>query len=278
MLSLIVSYYYDSILGSPDCQNHAKNEIESILQSHAMSGSGGGGGGGDQYGGQGQYGGGGQYNQQQSYGQQYGQQQNYQSPNAYPQYPNSYNPNDPSMAPQQGEGAMPGLVRAGVGAAKMVPILGNVLNGLDTLRDAGRVVKNLFTGHPMKALKASADMLFHGVGTVIPQVGGAYDMAQGLVRAAAAQPSIPAWAQQAYQPDPWSSLPPYNPSYGPDITDQAIRSIGALREPAIPGPDASPQELAQYEKDSKRYDRAMELYSSIIKKRDELQMSLIRKM
>ena len=59
---------------------------------------------------------------------------------------------------------------------------------------------------------------------------------------------------------------------------QAIRAIGELKEPKIPGPDATPQELAQYEKDTKRHDRMMELMSSIIKKRDELQMSLIRKM
>ena len=65
---------------------------------------------------------------------------------------------------------------------------------------------------------------------------------------------------------------------GGDVADQAIRAIGALTEPAIPGPDATPQQLAQYEKDTKRYDRMMELMSSIIKKRDELQMSIIRKM
>ncbi len=65
---------------------------------------------------------------------------------------------------------------------------------------------------------------------------------------------------------------------GGDVADQAIRAIGALPEPQIPGPDATPQELAQYEKDTKRYDRMMELMSSIIKKRDELQMSVIRKL
>ena len=67
------------------------------------------------------------------------------------------------------------------------------------------------------------------------------------------------------------------PSTG-DVAADAIRAIGDLREPAIPGPDATPQQLAQYEKDSKRYDRMMELMGSIIKKRDELQMSIIRKL
>ncbi len=65
---------------------------------------------------------------------------------------------------------------------------------------------------------------------------------------------------------------------GGDIADQAIRAIGQLSEPAIPGPDATPQQLAQYEKDTKRYDRMMELMSTIIKKRDELQMSIVRKL
>ena len=160
----------------------------------------------------------------------------------------------------------------------MLPVIGNVLNGLDAIRDTGRVIKNVLTLHPLKALKAGADLLFHSAGTVVPMVGGAYDMAQGLARTmAAGNPNIPSWAQQSYQQDPWSSLPSWNPA-GPDIADQAIRSMGMLHEPAIPGPDATPQQLAQYDKDTKRYDRAMELYSSIIKKRDELQMSLIRKM
>ena len=64
---------------------------------------------------------------------------------------------------------------------------------------------------------------------------------------------------------------------GGDIADQAISAIGQLKEPKIPGPDATPQELAQYEKDTKRHDRMMELMTNIIKKRDELQMSIIRK-
>ena len=53
-----------SITGTPEAQNHARNEIEMVLQSHAMTGGQGGGGG---YGGQQSYG-------QQPYGQQYGQQ------------------------------------------------------------------------------------------------------------------------------------------------------------------------------------------------------------
>ena len=65
---------------------------------------------------------------------------------------------------------------------------------------------------------------------------------------------------------------------GRDVADDAIRAIGDLKEPAIPGPDATPQQLAQYEKDTKRYDRMMELMSNVIKKRDELQMSIVRKM
>ena len=80
-----------SITGTPEAQNHARNEIEMVLQSHAMTGGQGGGGGygqqsygqqpyGQQPYGQQQYGqqayGQQQYGQQQPYGQQaYGQQQ-----------------------------------------------------------------------------------------------------------------------------------------------------------------------------------------------------------
>jgi len=63
-----------------------------------------------------------------------------------------------------------------------------------------------------------------------------------------------------------------------DVADTAIRMIGQLEEPALPGPDATPQDLAKYEKATKKYDRALELYTTAIKKRDELQMSIIRKM
>ncbi len=65
---------------------------------------------------------------------------------------------------------------------------------------------------------------------------------------------------------------------GSDVADQAIRAIGELKEPALPGPDATPADLAAYEKASKRYDRMLELMTTAIKKRDELQMSIIRKL
>ena len=73
------------------------------------------------------------------------------------------------------------------------------------------------------------------------------------------------------EPEPWTRG-------DGDAAQEALLAIGALREPEIPGPDATPQQLAQYEKDTKRYDRMMELMSAIIRKRDELQMSIIRKM
>lgn len=63
-----------SITGTPEAQNHARNEIEMVLQSHAMTGGQGGGGGyGQQSYGQQSYG-------QQPYGQQYGQQSYGQQP------------------------------------------------------------------------------------------------------------------------------------------------------------------------------------------------------
>ena len=64
---------------------------------------------------------------------------------------------------------------------------------------------------------------------------------------------------------------------GRDVASEAVKALGKLKEPKIPGPDASPQVMAKYEKDTKKYDRMYELLSSVIKKRDELQMSIIRK-
>lgn len=140
------------------------------------------------------------------------------------QYPSTstpgFNPaNRPGASRNPGEddpqldvkGSLQGLARVGVGTLKMLPVVGNVLNGLDFVRDLGRVLKNVVTLHPLKALKAGADLLFHGAGMVVPQVGGAYDLAQGLVRLAAATPSVPSWAQPQWQPDPGSALPRFTP-------------------------------------------------------------------
>ena len=109
-----------------------------------------------------------------------------------------------------------------------------------------------------------------GQAVTLPQLGSDARVA-GQARATAATANGIATAPNA------NSAGPANAGVGGDIADQAIRAIGGLTEPKIPGPDATPQELAQYEKDTKRHDRMMELMTTIIKKRDELQMSIIRK-
>jgi hypothetical protein len=163
------------------------------------------------------------------YPMEYGNRPPVQQPAPPPQYDypqqNPYATNPPYIpseswaqppAPQgdvDTKKAVGGMARMGVGALKMVPLLGNLLNGLDLLRDMGRVVKNVVTLHPLKALKAGADMLFHGAGVIVPQVGGAYDMAQGLVRLGRSMPPVPEFAQPAYQQNPWATLPPYTPNY-----------------------------------------------------------------
>ncbi len=107
-------------------------------------------------------------------------------------------------------------------------------------------------------------------------IGGLFGLGKHDDKPAAKAPGkaeavAPATAAPVTPPE-WPPTPA-----GADIADQAINAIGAMHEPALPGPDATPQQLAQYEKDTKRYDRMIELMSTIIKKRDELQMSIIRK-
>lgn len=87
-----------------------------------------------------------------------------------------------------------GAGRVVMGTAKMLPIplLGNVLNGIDFLRDIWKLGKSI--GDPtMSTTKAAADLLFHGVGIFAASVGGAYDLAQGAARVAtndASKPSV----------------------------------------------------------------------------------------
>jgi hypothetical protein len=82
--------------------------------------------------------------------------------------------------------AAKGGMRAGVGMMKMAPGLGNLLNGVDFVMDIG----HLFTGR-QSFMKTAADLLFHGAGMLVPQVGGAYDMAQGTIRMAAGRMMSP---------------------------------------------------------------------------------------
>jgi hypothetical protein len=81
---------------------------------------------------------------------------------------------------------MKGAVREGVGFMKMTPGIGNLMNGVDFVMDIGHMF-SAARGNPNHSfMKSAADLLFHGVGMLVPQVGGAYDMAQGAVRMGAA--------------------------------------------------------------------------------------------
>ncbi len=79
-----------------------------------------------------------------------------------------------------------GAVRTGVGAVKMAPGLGNILNGIDFIRDIGHLFSASHGDPRHSFLKTAADLLFHGVGMIVPKVVGAYDMAQGSLRMGAA--------------------------------------------------------------------------------------------
>jgi hypothetical protein len=108
-----------------------------------------------------------------------------------------YNPAmyDPKLG-TPGDGVK-GAVRTGIGALKMTPGLGNIINGIDFIRDIGKVIKS-FSDPSVSFMKSASDLLFHGAGMLVPQIGGAYDMAQGTVRMGAAASN------------PWNRLPPWN--------------------------------------------------------------------
>jgi hypothetical protein len=108
-----------------------------------------------------------------------------------------YGMNAPMGTPQD---AAKGAVRTGVGALKMMPGVGNLLNGVDFVMDLG----HLFTGR-QSFMKTAADLLFHGAGMLVPQVGGAYDMAQGTIRMAAGRVMNPMMMSPFAMPH----LPPF---------------------------------------------------------------------
>jgi hypothetical protein len=102
-------------------------------------------------------------------------------PSYYPSYPSypAYTPYNVGFDPYGGS------ARMAMGALKMIPGLGNLANGVDFVRDLGQMGQAL-RGDPTKSVfKEGADLLFHGLGMLMPQIGGAYDLAQGAVRAGA---------------------------------------------------------------------------------------------
>jgi hypothetical protein len=79
-----------------------------------------------------------------------------------------------------------GAIRSEVGMTKMFfPVVGNFANAVDFVVDLRHIGQALRGKTNRSLLKSSADALFHGLGMVIPQVGGIYDMVQGGVRSTA---------------------------------------------------------------------------------------------
>src|SRR6185436_550467 len=101
---------------------------------------------------------------------QYGMQMQNYDPYMGSPYGYGYNPYQTFGTPQD---AQAGMIRSGIGMLKMAPGLGNIINGVDFIRDLGQLASG------QQPLKNAADLLFHGIGMIVPQVGGAYDMAQG---------------------------------------------------------------------------------------------------
>jgi hypothetical protein len=101
-----------------------------------------------------------------------------------------------------------GAGRGLLGFLKTIPIVGNIINGIDFIKDIPKAFSTF--SNPTKTfgekLKAGADLLFHGAGMIVPQVGAAYDMAQGAVRVAGG--AMEAMTRPGYR-QPWAGLPPY---------------------------------------------------------------------
>src|SRR5207248_3270378 len=75
----------------------------------------------------------------------------------------------PAMQSSAGQ-ALGGVGRGVTGALEMIPVVGNVINGVKFLGDIGNVIG----GHG-----DVLDLLSHGIGMFVPQVGGVADMARG---------------------------------------------------------------------------------------------------
>jgi hypothetical protein len=101
---------------------------------------------------------------------------------------NPYMANPAMTSPMFGtpQDGLAGMGRAALGATKMVPVLGNLINGFDFLRDIGHLGRAMRGDPSQSFMKSASDLLFHGVGMLIPQVGASYDIAQGTMRAGAA--------------------------------------------------------------------------------------------
>jgi hypothetical protein len=99
-----------------------------------------------------------------------------------------------------------GAARVAVGEVKMMPGIGNIANGVDFVRDLGQMGRAL-SGDPTQSIfKKGADLLFHGLGVIAPQIGGSYDIAQGTTRQYAA-------ASNPFNYGGWN-LPAFNFNYG----------------------------------------------------------------
>ncbi|MBI3185994.1 MAG: hypothetical protein HYZ28_27985 [Myxococcales bacterium] len=121
-----------------------------------------------------------------------------------------------------------------LGGLKMIPVVGNILNGIDFIRDLGKAGATWLdpTRSFGEKLKAGTDLLFHGAGMLVPQVGGAYDMAQGVARMGAAAAARSQLNQlPPFQPDFGAYPPAYPMQYAPP-------AMGPGYAPPLYGPPA----------------------------------------
>lgn len=66
------------------------------------------------------------------------------------------------------------------------------------------------------------------------------------------------------------------PSSGGTTADKAIAMLGTLTEPALPGKDATEQELAKFQRDLGKYNRLVELMSKVISSDNDVKKSVLQ--
>jgi hypothetical protein len=100
-----------------------------------------------------------------------------------PAFYNPYNPYSQLGTPLDG---LRGAGRAALGGLKLLPGIGALANGVDFVRDLGQMGRALKGDPTQSVFKKGADLLFHGLGVLMPQIGASYDIAQGTARQSAA--------------------------------------------------------------------------------------------
>lgn len=140
--------------------------------------------------------------------------------------------------------------------------------GSDKLKGlAGKALEdmiNKLAGQPRAVPGAPA-----GTAPVTLPAAGTPERAAGVAAATAAATTAIQNAQ--------ANLPTANAASqrGGTIEDRAIAGIGALTEPAMPGPNASEADLAKYQRDLGKYNRMFEMMSKIMANSHDMKKAII---